>query len=101
MKTLRILFLAILLVCSPMAHICLAQTFPSEELARSIHLPSSQGSIYQLLQTITEKTGYHLIYDSDLINDEKEVHLNEGLLQAAGLHLGNSPFRYWLFATLR
>ena len=79
MKTLRILFLAILLVCSPMAHICLAQTFPSEELARSIHLPSSQGSIYQLLQTITEKTGYHLIYDSDLINDEKEVHLNEGL----------------------
>ena len=78
MKTLRILLLIILLVSAPMERICLAQTSIPKELTRSIYLPSSKGSIYQLLQTITQATGYHLIYDSELINDEKEQQLNEG-----------------------
>ena len=79
MKTIRILLLITLLVSTPMVRPCLAQTSIPKELTRSIHLPSSKGSVYQLLQTITEKTGYHLIYDSNLINNEKELQLNEGL----------------------
>ena len=78
MKTLRILLLITLLACPPLARTCLAQTPPSKELAGTIHLPSMQGSIYQLLQAITEKTGYHLIYDSDLIDNEKEIRISEG-----------------------
>lgn len=78
MKTLRILVLISLLVSTSMARVCLAQTSIPKELTRIIHVPSSKGSIYQLLQSITQATGYHLIYDSELINDEKEQQLSEG-----------------------
>lgn len=84
MKTLRILSLIALLAYLPLASQCPAQSSPSKELARSIHLPSTQGSIYQLLQKITEITGYNLIYDSNLIDNEKEVRINEGLRSIAG-----------------
>lgn len=79
MKTLRILFLITLLAYPPMASLCPAQDSPSKELVRTIHLPSAQGSIYQLLQKITEITGYHLIYDSNLIDNEKERNIDGGL----------------------
>ena len=78
MKTLHIVLLTTLLLSVPMARICHAQTSIPKELTRSIHLPTSKGSIYQLLQSITQTTGYHLIYDSNLINNEKEQQLNGG-----------------------
>ncbi|MDR0748716.1 MAG: carboxypeptidase-like regulatory domain-containing protein [Tannerellaceae bacterium] len=47
-------------------------------LSRKIELPKSKGTIYELLEKITERSGYLFIYDSRVIQNEKKVNLKKG-----------------------
>ena len=70
MKSVYNLYIAILLLTYlPVPVICNAQTVTDKRLEHIIHLPSTKGCIYDLLQMISEKTGYHLSYDSQLIDN--------------------------------
>jgi hypothetical protein len=48
-------------------------------LSRKIELPKSKGTIYELLEKITEYSGYLFIYDSRVIQNEKKVNLKKGI----------------------
>lgn len=43
-----------------------------------IQLPKSKGSIYQLLNKVSELSGYMFIYDSQLIDNDKVVRISSG-----------------------
>jgi len=45
---------------------------------RKIQLPKSKGTIYELLEIITERTDYLFIYDSDVLNNEQIVNIKKG-----------------------
>lgn len=50
----------------------------SDVLSRIIHLPKCKKTVYQLLTTISDRTGYLFIYDSRLVNNEQTVRLKAG-----------------------
>lgn len=50
----------------------------NEVLDRVIRLPKSKGTVYHLLNQVSEKTGYLFIYDSKLVNNERIVKLKGG-----------------------
>lgn len=63
--------------------ICLLQAFPSQAenedfLSRTIYLPKAKGSIYELLEKVSEASGYLFIYDSDVIDNERIAEIAEG-----------------------
>ena len=47
-------------------------------LNRKIELPKSKGTIYELLEKITEHSGFLFIYDSRIIRNEKVVSIKKG-----------------------
>ena len=59
---------------------------------KKVYLDKNKGSIYELLQQITDQTGYFFTYDSQLINNNKAVKINKGeyrLLDAIRTITGN------------
>ena len=50
----------------------------TDPLEQRIQLPKSSKTVYQLLDLISEKSGYLFIYDSQLLNNEKQVTLPKG-----------------------
>lgn len=60
---------------------CLAQE--EDGLGKSIHLPRSKGNVYQLLQQVTQASGYLLMYDSNLIDNGKMQEIEEGIRTVA------------------
>ena len=77
-----------LLLCEPVS----AQSEPLEQI---ITLPGKQGSIYQLLDLVARKSGYLFVYDSDKIDNEKQIRLPKGkytLRQAVYQIIGNQSF---------
>ena len=50
----------------------------SDILEKRIHLPKSKGSIYQLLNLITDRTDYLFIYDSKVVNNEQKGKISKG-----------------------
>jgi len=58
-----------------------------------VQLPKSKGTIYQLFDIITQKTGLQFVYDSNIINNEKKAKLKKGnytIRQAVCLIAGNN-----------
>jgi hypothetical protein len=49
-----------------------------EGLNRKIKLPKSKGTIYELLEKVTERSGYLFIYDSSVINNEQPSGIKKG-----------------------
>ncbi|NDV97095.1 carboxypeptidase-like regulatory domain-containing protein [Dysgonomonas sp. 521] len=47
-------------------------------LNRKIQLPKSKESIYKLLRQVSDKSGYLFIYDSQIIDNDKEVKIAKG-----------------------
>lgn len=47
-------------------------------LNQKIELPKSKGTIYELLEKVTEHSGYLFIYDSRIIKNEKIVNIKKG-----------------------
>jgi len=47
-------------------------------LNRVIKLPKGKGTVYKMLGQVTDHTGYLFIYDSNLIDNDKEIKLKEG-----------------------
>lgn len=54
---------------------CQAQ---DDGLGKSIHLPHSRGTVYQLLQQVSQVSGYLLMYDSHLIDNARMQEIEEG-----------------------
>lgn len=50
----------------------------NDALDRLIKLPKSKETIYHLLEKVSEQSGFLFIYDSDLIENEREVRLKDG-----------------------
>lgn len=62
---------------------CLFMVFPAraaheDALDRMIRLPQSKGTVYKLLEIVTDISGYHFIYDSEIIDNEQESTLEDG-----------------------
>jgi len=72
-KNCRILFLLVGLLLSFQL-----RADDGDILARNIRFPKSKASVYQLLEKITEQTGYQFIYDSNIIDNEKTVKIKAG-----------------------
>lgn len=53
-------------------------TNPSDILDTKITLPRAKGTIYQLLNLITERTELLFIYDSNIINNEQKSSIRKG-----------------------
>lgn len=70
----RILWLCILFG----ACISVQSAFAEDVLNRKVILPKSKGTIYQLLNLITERTDYLFIYDSRIINNEQKTSIAKG-----------------------
>lgn len=67
--------------------LCLAWLFISvifpakaseDGLDRQIDLPRSKGSVYKMLELVTDRSGYLFVYDSQVIDNDKEVKLKKG-----------------------
>ncbi|MDR1880501.1 MAG: carboxypeptidase-like regulatory domain-containing protein [Tannerellaceae bacterium] len=43
-----------------------------------IRLPKSKGTVYQLLEKVTDRSGYFFIYDSRAVDNEQAVRIKEG-----------------------
>lgn len=58
--------------------ICPIQAQTEDMLDRKIYLSQTKGSIYQLLENVTQQSGVLFIYDSQIINNEKQVRIKKG-----------------------
>lgn len=61
-------------------------------LDRMIEVPEAKGTIYELLEKITELSGYLFIYDSEVLNNEQDATIKEGsysIRQAIYIITGN------------
>ena len=47
-------------------------------LSRKIQLPKSKETVYKLLRQVSDKSGYLFIYDSQIIDNDKEVKIAKG-----------------------
>lgn len=72
------ILIVFLLTNSFAGQLCHAQTEKPKELEHIILLPTTKSTIYDLLQMITERSGYHLIYDSNLIDNKQERKIKQG-----------------------
>jgi hypothetical protein len=62
---------------------CLAVSFiwaenPEDDLSRTFRLSKGKGTIYNVLRQITNQTGFMFIYDSEIIDNDKEVNIKTG-----------------------
>lgn len=57
---------------------CPMQAQHGDMLSRKIYLPGTKGSIYELLEKVTQHSGVLFIYDSRIINNEKQVRIKSG-----------------------
>jgi hypothetical protein len=55
-----------------------SRTDSEEGLERKIKFPESKGTVYELLEKVTERSGYLFIYDSSVVNNEQPVSLKKG-----------------------
>jgi hypothetical protein len=51
---------------------------PGEGLERVIKLPGSRGTVYELLEKVTRRSGYLFIYDSHVIDNERRTGIKKG-----------------------
>ncbi|MDR1938548.1 MAG: carboxypeptidase-like regulatory domain-containing protein [Tannerellaceae bacterium] len=49
-----------------------------EGLSRTIKLPKSEGTVYELLEKVTERSGYLFIYDNSVIDNEQTARIKKG-----------------------
>jgi hypothetical protein len=82
--------LAALLAAPPM------QAGNDEGLNRKIKIPESKGNVYELLEKVTERSGYLFIYDSSVINNRQAASIKKGeytirqaIYEITGNHLLN------------
>jgi hypothetical protein len=66
-----------------LAWLALLTAFPlqadnEEGLNRKIKFPKSKGSVYELLEKVTKRSGYLFIYDNSVINNEQVVYVKKG-----------------------
>jgi hypothetical protein len=78
MKPLVSYMLICLLSGLPLLQALPVQVDHDDILSRKIDLPRSKGTIYELLEKITEYSGYLFIYDSRVIQNEKRVIIKKG-----------------------
>ncbi|MCC8132457.1 MAG: carboxypeptidase-like regulatory domain-containing protein [Tannerellaceae bacterium] len=57
---------------------CPMQAQHGDMLSRKIYLSGMKGSIYELLEKVTQQSGVLFIYDSRIINNEKQVRTKSG-----------------------
>ncbi|MDR1646042.1 MAG: carboxypeptidase-like regulatory domain-containing protein [Tannerellaceae bacterium] len=50
----------------------------NEGLDRKILLPRSSGTVYELLEKVSERSGYLFIYDNSVVNNDRTVSLKKG-----------------------
>lgn len=74
--TYLLIFLFCHLLCLPAAAVQAENG--DDVLARTIRMPKSKNTVYQLLGEISERTGFLFIYDSHLIDNEKNVRIPKG-----------------------
>lgn len=74
MKCIPIGLLLLLLSC----HIGV-QAQQTDVFAHEVRFSSSRGTVYEMLNRITEQTGFWFVYDSDLIDNEKKVTVPKGV----------------------
>ncbi|MDR1499699.1 MAG: carboxypeptidase-like regulatory domain-containing protein [Tannerellaceae bacterium] len=56
-----------------------ASPLPDDDgLERKIKLPGSKGTVYELLEKVTERSGYLFIYDSSVVDNERPALLKGG-----------------------
>ncbi|MDH6305774.1 hypothetical protein M2459_003508 [Parabacteroides sp. PF5-5] len=78
MKT-RALYLSICAIIGVLLIIALPVQADNEDiLSRKINLPKSKGTIYELLEKVTERSGCLFIYDSRVIKNEQTVNVKKG-----------------------
>ena len=69
------------------------QAQQTDVFAHEVRFSSSRGTVYEMLNQITEQSGFWFVYDSDLIDNEKKVTVSKGVypLREAILQItGNS-----------
>jgi hypothetical protein len=66
------------LVCLSLLAAPALQADDGEGLNRKIRLPRSRGSVYELLEQVTQRSGYLFIYDSSVIRNEQVVSIPKG-----------------------
>jgi hypothetical protein len=79
MKPLVSYLLICLLSGAPLWQALSVQADHDDILSRKIELPQAKGTIYELLEKITEHSGFLFIYDSRVIQNEKRVSLRKGI----------------------
>ncbi len=57
----------------------------SNVLDKRIRLPKSKGSIYQLLNLVTDRSDHLFIYDSKVVNNDRKEKLQKGLTRSGKL----------------
>jgi len=58
--------------------VCYSSARATDILDEAIQLPKIKGTTYELLNRITDLTGYFFIYDGDIINSEKKISFSGG-----------------------
>ncbi|MDD4516065.1 carboxypeptidase-like regulatory domain-containing protein, partial [Massilibacteroides sp.] len=72
-------YIKVLLVCMLLfTYLPIYGINPNDPLDQKITLPRAKGTIYQLLNKITEQTNLLFIYDSRIINNEQKANISKG-----------------------
>lgn len=58
--------------------ILMPRLWSQNELNEKIFLPKSKGSIYEMLNMVSDISGYFFVYDSHIINNEKKIKISKG-----------------------
>lgn len=67
----------ILICCLWLSHSGVAAQVQNTVLDQYIDLPRQNASLYQILNQVTRQTGYYFIYDSDLIENDKNLRIRK------------------------
>lgn len=90
----RNFYIQFLIVCMLLCACVTSQAAGTDDLLnKRITIPRSKGTIYQLLNLITERTELLFIYDSNIINNEQEASISKGefsIKEAIHIITGNS-----------
>ena len=66
-------------VCILLAFIAInVQANDGDVFVKKIRFPTGRGTVYQLLQEVSEQSGYSFIYDSRIIENDKRVSIRRG-----------------------
>ncbi len=71
-------FFLYVICCLVLAASTLQAQTATDPLMQTIKLPRINKTIYQLLDIVSEKSGYFFIYDSNLLNNEQKAYLPKG-----------------------